>query len=95
MRAAPKEQPKTTEAIANALTGGWRSSALRYQDSGTPASPIGQGPTQSNGMCLAEFTVYAPNSCCSKLSSATQIDLVNTGEKMQRRAGVKMYHGWI
>ena len=36
MSAAPKEQPKTTEAIANELTGGRRSSALRYQDSGTP-----------------------------------------------------------
>jgi hypothetical protein len=35
MRAAPKEQLKTTKAIANELTRG-RFSAFRYQDSGIP-----------------------------------------------------------
>jgi len=35
MRAAPKEQPKTTDAIANELTGGRRYSAFRYQGSDT------------------------------------------------------------
>jgi len=38
MRAAPKEQPKTTDAIANELTGGRRYSAficLQYQGSDT------------------------------------------------------------
>jgi len=35
MRAAPKEQPKTTDAIANELTGGPYDSAFRYQGLGT------------------------------------------------------------
>ena len=30
-----------------------------------PGRPIGQGPTQSNGMCLAEFSVYSNLKPCA------------------------------
>src|SRR5882724_3112394 len=38
-----------------------------------PGRPIGQGPTQSNGMCLAEFSVYSNLKPCA--STDTIVDL--------------------
>src|SRR5712691_11572386 len=43
-----------------------------------PGRPIGQGPTQSNGMCLAEFSVYSNLKPCASTDRIVDLPQVTS-----------------
>src|SRR6266446_4932087 len=61
----------------SALPGAWRSAQL---GAGLCEArrPIGQGPTQSNGMCLAEFSVYSNLKPCASTDRIVDLPQVTS-----------------